>query len=123
MLFSISCDIDKDNIMKAYEKLRNARVRIGITQEYVAKELNIPRTAVVQIENGTRRISSDELASLCNIYGVSADYILNMKSDNSSFKFIARSFDNLSESDQREIASLIEFKREMAERRKKNEEM
>ena len=105
--------------MKTYEILRNARLRIGITQEYVARELNIPRTAVVQMENGTRRVSSEELAALCDIYGVSADYVLGIEKDNSPVRFIARSFEGLSEEDQREIVSLIEFKKETALRRKR----
>ena len=104
--------------MKIHERLRNTRLRIGITQEYVARELNIPRTAVVQMENGTRRVTSEELAVLCDIYGISADYVLGIEKDNSPVRFIARSFESLSEEDQREITFLIEFKKEMAERRK-----
>ena len=106
--------------MKAYEKLRDARLHIGITQEYIAKELGIPRTAVVQIENGKRKITADELASLCNIYGVSADFILSRESVCSPFRMVAESFDSLPESDRREIASLIKFKCEMVRRRKQN---
>ena len=111
--------VHRRSFMKTHERLRNARLRIGITQEYVARELNIPRTAVVQMENGTRRVSSEELAALCDIYGVSADYVIGREKDNSPLKSIARSFESLSEEDQREIVSLIEFKKEMAERRKR----
>ena len=107
--------------METYEKLRNARVRIGITQDYVAKQLNVPRTAVVQMESGSRKIASDELSTLCDIYGLSADYVLDRTTDNPSVRFIARSFESLSEEDQQEIASLIEFKKEMAERRKRQQ--
>ena len=53
--------------METYENLRNARVRIGITQDYVAKQLNVPRTAVVQMESGSRKIASDELSTLCEL--------------------------------------------------------
>lgn len=110
--------------MESYEKLRNARVRIGITQDYVAKQLNVPRTSIVQMESGNRKITSDELSTLCDIYGLSADYIWGKKSeDNSPVKFIARSFESLSEEDQQEIASLIEFKKEMARRKKQQKEV
>lgn len=106
--------------METYEKLKNARVRIGITQDYVAKQLNVPRTSIVQMENGSRKIASEELSALCDIYGLSADFVLGKSNDDdSSIRFIARSFESLSEEDQQEIASLIEFKKEMAERRKK----
>ena len=104
--------------METYEKLKNARVRIGITQDYVAKQLGIPRTSVVQMENGRRKIASDELSTLCDIYGLSADYVLDRTTDNPSIRLISRSFERLSEEDQQEIASLIEFKKEMAERKK-----
>ena len=107
--------------METYEKLRNARVRIGITQDYVAKQLSVPRTAIVQMENGSRKIASDELSTLCDIYGLSADYVLDRTNDNPSIRFIARSFESLSEEDQQEIASLIEFKKEMTERRRKQQ--
>lgn len=108
--------------METYEKLRSARIRIGITQDYVAKQLNVPRTAIVQMENGSRKIASEELSTLCDLYGLSADYALGKNDyDNPSIRFIARSFESLSEEDQQEVASLIEFKKEMAERRKKQQ--
>lgn len=110
--------------MESYEKLRKARIRIGITQDYVAKQLNVPRTSIVQMESGNRKITSDELSTICDIYGLSADYVLGRTSeDNSSVKFIARSFESLSEEDQQEIASLIEFKREMSRRKKQQKEV
>ena len=110
--------------MESYEKLRKARIRIGITQDYVAKQLNVPRSSVVQIESGNRKITSGELSTLCDIYGLSADYVLGRTSeDNSPVKFIARSFESLSEEDQQEIASLIEFKKEMARRKKQQKEV
>ncbi|MCQ2413130.1 MAG: helix-turn-helix domain-containing protein [Sphaerochaetaceae bacterium] len=108
--------------MEDFEKLKIARMRIGITQEYVARQLGIPRTAVVQIENGSRKITSGELAILCDLYGLSADYVLKSQTvDTTRMKFIARSFDSLSAEDQQEIASLIEFKRVMAERKRKQQ--
>lgn len=108
--------------METYEKLKNARIRIGITQDYVAKQLNVPRTSIVQMECGKRKISSEELSLLCDIYGLSVDYVLGKNVDNLQTKFIARSFASLSEEDQQEIISLIEFKKEIAERRRKQKE-
>lgn len=109
--------------MEPYEKLKKARIRIGITQEYVAKQLNVPRTSIVQMESGSRKITSDELSILCDLYGLSADYVLGKPYEgNSSIRFIARSFEGLSEEDQQEIASLIDFKKEMAKRKKQQKE-
>lgn len=75
------------------------------------------------MESGNRKITSDELSILCDIYGLTADYVLGKAHEDSSpMKFIARSFESLSEEDQQEIASLIEFKKEMARRKKQQKE-
>ena len=94
-------------------KLREAREKLSLTQEYVAKYLGVPRTAIVQIENGNRKISGEELAKLCRLYGVSADYILGNINDLAMTEVFARSFDSLSEIDKQEIINLIQFKKQM----------
>jgi Zn-dependent peptidase ImmA (M78 family)/transcriptional regulator with XRE-family HTH domain len=50
-------------------RLREARVNRGLTQDAVAKELGIPRTAVVHMEAGSRAVSTVELAELARLYG------------------------------------------------------
>lgn len=54
-------------------RLRDARTESGLTQQEVAEELGIPRTAVVQIEAGRRAVNSLELASMAELYGRSTD--------------------------------------------------
>ncbi len=100
-------------------KLKNARERLSLTQEYVAKYLGVSRTAVVQMENGNRKISGDELAKLCKLYGISSDYVLGNTGDMSATELFARSFDSLSEIDKQEILNLIQFKQQMKLRKEK----
>ncbi len=50
-------------------RLREARINCGLSQEAVAKELGIPRTAVVHLEAGSRAISTLELAEMARLYG------------------------------------------------------
>ncbi len=50
-------------------RLREARERAGLTQEEVARDLEIPRTAVALFEAGKRKISGLELARLAFLYG------------------------------------------------------
>ncbi|MCL4515614.1 MAG: XRE family transcriptional regulator [Firmicutes bacterium] len=50
-------------------RLRAARVNCGLTQQQVAEALGIPRTAVVQMEAGSRAISSLELVEMARLYG------------------------------------------------------
>ncbi len=51
------------------QRLREARERAGLTQEEVARQLGIPRTAVALFEAGRRKVSGLELARLAFLYG------------------------------------------------------
>jgi len=52
------------------DRLRDARKNGGINQEQAAEYLGIPRTAMVQIEQGSRSVSSLELVRLAQLYRV-----------------------------------------------------
>lgn len=49
-------------------RLRDARTASGLTQEQVAEQLGLPRTAIVHMEAGNRSISTLELVELARIY-------------------------------------------------------
>jgi len=51
--------------------LRAARERRGLSQVQVAEVLNLPRTAVTNIESGNREVSTLELTRLADLYRVS----------------------------------------------------
>jgi len=63
-------------------RLRLMRERRGLTQEAVAEALRLPRTAVTNIENGTRAVSTLELAKLADVYGCSPGSFLEEGVDN-----------------------------------------
>ena len=50
------------------ERLRDARKYLGLKQEEVAAYLNVPRTALVDIESGQRRVEAIELTRLAKLY-------------------------------------------------------
>lgn len=62
------------------ERLRNARVEAGLTQEEVAERLKLARTTVVAIENGSRRVRDDELLRLAELYKVHLNALLHRRS-------------------------------------------
>lgn len=93
-----------------YERLKKARENLNLTQEYVANFLGIPRSAVAQMENGKRKVSSDELHALCILYGLSADFVLGTIPSISQEEVFTRRFDSLPDSDKEEILHLIEYK-------------
>lgn len=55
------------------------RKQENISQEDLAKYLDIPRSAISQIENGERSVSSVELCKLTKIFKTTADYLLGLE--------------------------------------------
>ena len=106
--------------MNSNEILRKARTELGLSQQYIANALNIPRTAVVQIESGNRKISESELKKMCCIYGISSDYVLGITAKNETKEIFTRGFESLPEEDQAEILNLIDFKRQIAIKKESN---
>jgi transcriptional regulator with XRE-family HTH domain len=56
--------------------IKKLREKKGLSQDEMAKKNGISRPAFVQIENGKRRICSEELKKISEIFEVSADYLL-----------------------------------------------
>ena len=97
-----------------YEKLREARLKLGFSQDYVANCLGISRSAVTQIEFGNRKVNSDEITNFCKLYHLSADYLLNTENVDTNQAVFDRNFNELKDDDQKEILNLVTFKRTMA---------
>ena len=60
--------------------LRAARRRAHLTPTQVSKKLGIRRSAIYEIERGTRRVSAEELDQFGELYRVSATWLLNRAS-------------------------------------------
>ena len=52
------------------------RERQGLNQKELAKSLNMNRSVLNRIENGTRPVRDDELKIIADYFNVSADYLL-----------------------------------------------
>lgn len=103
--------------MKAlYERIKEARTELHLSQDYVAKFLGVNRTAIVEIESGKRKVSADELGKFSELFQIPADELLNGRNTEMPVLMFARRFGALDEADQQEILNLIEFKRMMKER-------
>lgn len=95
-----------------YERLKKARQVLNLSQEFVAKEMNMSRTTISAIESGHREVKAEELNHFSKLYGVSVDELLNGHTAKSAnVEMFARSFSDLDDQDQKEILNLIEFKR------------
>lgn len=59
------------------EKIKSKRKELNLTQEYLAKELNISRQAVSKWEKGISEPSMENLVKLSEIFGVDIKYFKN----------------------------------------------
>ncbi len=56
--------------------LRDARIRVRLTQDDFAQGLGVPRSAVGQIENGVQRIAVDQLVAAAVLLRIRVDDLL-----------------------------------------------
>lgn len=96
-----------------WERIKDLRQSQHLSQEYVAKYLEMSRATYTQMENGNRKVTADDLAKLSDLFNVSADSILKGDDIELPANMFARSFEKLSETDQAEIMNLIRFKEQM----------
>lgn len=62
--------------MSLGSRLRDARLKLGFSQEYVAKRLDLHRTTIGKYENDASLPSTGILIKLIEIYCEDANYIL-----------------------------------------------
>ena len=64
--------------MNYNERIKNARLNKGLSQEEVAKSLEITRGCYAHYEQGIREPSIDLIKKLCILLDVSADYLIGL---------------------------------------------
>ena len=100
-------------MMNIYERIKSYRNQLHLSQEYVANFLGINRATYTQMENGNRKITAEDVSKLSDLFGVTADTLLNENKLSQPATVFARSFEKLDENDQAEIMNLIKFKEQM----------
>jgi len=97
------------------ERLRDARKYLGLSQEEVAAYLKIPRTALVDIESGQRRVEAIELTKLSQLYKQPVGYFIGEDASASSLPasvmFLAKKAAELSDQDKEEVSRFVEYLR------------
>src|ERR1700722_1058677 len=108
--------VDRQNLGA---RLREAREYLGLSQDEVAKYLNIPRTALSHIESGQRRIDALELKKLAQLYKRPVVYFTGENKPAAGMPedvaHLARAAAGLSEGDRRELSRFAEYLRSRAQ--------
>jgi transcriptional regulator with XRE-family HTH domain len=97
------------------ERLRDSRKYIGLKQEDVAHFLRIPRTALVEIESGQRRVEAIELTRLAKLYKQSVSYFIDEEEESADLPadaaYLARQAAELSPQDREELSRFVTYLR------------
>lgn len=59
-----------------YQRIRKAREDLGYTREKFAEKLDVSVSYLAELERGRTGISVKMLVKVCNVLGLSADYVL-----------------------------------------------
>lgn len=76
------------------EKILNMRKARGWSQEELAERVGVTRQAVSRWESGSAKPDADKIIALCDLFGVSADYLLREDYTGTQMNSIASVSDN-----------------------------
>ena len=100
-------------------RLRESREYLGLSQEFVAEHLGIPRASISAMENGKRKVSSLELKQLARIYKQPSSYFLgedelarDEQSQDVIFSALYRTTRALSDQDRQQVLRFAQFLRQ-----------
>lgn len=97
-------------------RLKSLREKTRFTQEEIAKMLGVKRLVITNIENGTRKITAEELYFFSKIYGLSMEELYTGEYKEKRIAKFSRKFDELSSKSQKEVLDFMEFKRNKEEK-------
>ena len=98
------------------KRLKSLREKTRFTQEEIAKMLGVKRLVITNIENGTRKITAEELYFFSKIYGLSMEELYTGEDKEKRIAKFSRKFDELSSKSQKEVLEFMEFKRNKEEK-------
>lgn len=99
---------------KIAERLKEARISAGLSQESAAKILQLQRPAVSEIEAGKRKVSAEEIIRFAKLYRVSTSYLLLKDEEqefemNDQFKVAARELSKMNEIDRQKLLDILKI--------------
>jgi transcriptional regulator with XRE-family HTH domain len=93
------------------QKLKEEREYRGFSEQEIAEYLSTSQTEIEEIENGQKKIDSERLGRLAELYDVSVSQLRGDQNTGSdeAVKIATRSNHELSETDKNEINRFAEF--------------
>jgi len=113
---------DDEERKRLGERLRDARNYLGLKQEEVATYLNIPRTALTDMESGRRKVEALELTKLAKLYKQPVNFFTGDEHTagelTADVAHLARQAATLSSQDREELGRFAEYLRTRSQSRR-----
>ncbi|MGI8550059.1 MAG: helix-turn-helix domain-containing protein [Dehalococcoidia bacterium] len=96
------------------QRLRETREYLNLSQQFVAEQTGIPRSAISDIERGGRKVDSIELTTFARLYRFPVAYFLGEEeavSEGGTIGALARAAGELTEKDREEVLRFATFLR------------
>lgn len=93
------------------QRLKEAREYLGVSQAKVAAYLDVPRSAISEIESGKRAVSALELRKLARLYQKPVSWFTDdiVEGVPADVEYLARTASQLSDTDRGELRRFVEF--------------
>ena len=75
-----------DDLMYYTRRLKEIREDRDLTQEDLAKVLQVKQQQYQRWESGVNKLSAENLIALCKFYNLSADYLLGLTDQEKNYK-------------------------------------
>lgn len=110
-----SARTDADALALA-SKLKDAREYLNLSQQFVADQMAMSRSAVSDIERGSRKVDSLELKRFATLYRLSVTHLLGVEDSemagaDPTAAALARATNDMGEQDKRQLLKFAEFLR------------
>lgn len=103
-----------DDREKVGNRLRDARVMAGLSQDQAAKKMDLNRPAISEIESGKRKVSAEEIIQFSELYKVNKSWLLLEDNQSDSdfppqVKFAARELSKLKPEEMNKVIDIIKM--------------
>lgn len=99
-------------MLELYDRILQETKRNGLDGNKIGQLLGLKKSPLTDWKNGKSIPTTEQIIKLCDIFAVSADYLLfgNNKHLSADEQTLISQFQYLSDDDKKEILNLIEFK-------------
>lgn len=100
---------DQEFLRAMGHRITLRRKALGMTQEELAEQLDVSPQMISNLELGKKAIRPENLARVCDILGLSADFVLTGSNLNTQLDAIAEKMVSLSQQELELIGQMVDY--------------